>query len=427
MLRVFLVFCLLGIGTIGLTYGETVIVLDFKTNEPLIGASVFDKAGNVVGITGRNGVLRNVERSKYPLVIRYIGYDDAVLDKNQSDTVFLKENLTALPEIVVDSRKHSVLHMLGYVREYSTLTTFHDTVFLFREKMVDFMVPMNQKMKFKGWKTPRVLNSMSYYHFTNDAGLDSVSDKCSLHFSWCDWIGLFSELHLPCSLINKSTGVDTVMGWYSPAEIWRKNDERLNLYVNVLADTLRRKWVPNLSSFFKNNIEFEQFRLRYNFDNITDSVIEPLNLINFSFNIDSEGRGHDMLLFNKPTEKYFVSTFAEVFLIDKEFITEKEAKNWTNDKLSFSDLTIYAPDDISPLPTSILSLKERVDNIDISKVRSELIADERLKFEKVNRSFGGRILQRLKGMVGIDAVRGQSKRNKEWRQFKQNRLHRNYN
>lgn len=71
--------------------------------------------------------------------------------------------------------------MLAYVREYSTLSTYSDTVTLFREKMVDFMIVPDRKMKFRGWTSPRLLTSRSYYRFTDGEGLDSVSDRFNNH------------------------------------------------------------------------------------------------------------------------------------------------------------------------------------------------------------------------------------------------------
>ena len=79
---------------------------------------------------------------------------------------------TVLPEVLVVSGHKKLLHLLAYVREYSTMTTYTDTVFLFREKMVDYMLPAG-KVDFKGWSTPRVLTSRSYYRFSNSHGLRS--------------------------------------------------------------------------------------------------------------------------------------------------------------------------------------------------------------------------------------------------------------
>ena len=80
-----------------------------------------------------------------------------------SEAALAKRSVTELPEVLVESRHRNMLHVLAYVREYSTLTTYRDTVFLFREKMVDFMLPANKKTGYRGWRIPRVIRSESYY------------------------------------------------------------------------------------------------------------------------------------------------------------------------------------------------------------------------------------------------------------------------
>ncbi len=62
-----------------------------------------------------------------------------------------------LPEMTVNSRDHQVLHLTGYVREYSTLSTYTDTVLLFFEKTVDFMIPAKNIKNYKGWSLPAYL------------------------------------------------------------------------------------------------------------------------------------------------------------------------------------------------------------------------------------------------------------------------------
>ena len=182
-----------------------------------------------------------------------------------ADTIFLSENVSELPEVIVESRRNRVLHILAYVREYSTLATYTDTVFLFREKMVDYMFSTDGETKFRGWSTPRILTCKSYYRFTDENGLDSVSDASHYHFSWSDWIGLEPKVSLPNKLRNTKIVTDTLHGKYSPTEIWDRIDDRLKIEIDVLSDTASRKWVPNLSGFFRRDLEFDKFKVKYNY------------------------------------------------------------------------------------------------------------------------------------------------------------------
>lgn len=157
-------------------------------------ASVFDRDGG--GITHSDGKVPYVSPAEFPVTIRYLGYWEKTVPICGNDTIFVEENSTELSEVIVESPGRKVLHILAYVREYFVLTTYTDTVFLFREKMADYMIPSDDKGSFLGWSNPRVLSLKSYYRFTNSDGLDSVSDHCSHHFSWADWVGI--RLHPRC-------------------------------------------------------------------------------------------------------------------------------------------------------------------------------------------------------------------------------------
>ena len=424
MSRLFiLIVCLFGF--LSDINARSVVVVDSVSRKPLPNASVFDRYGKFIGICSSKGTLPYVSASEYPVTIRYIGYKErnASID---ADTVFMQENVMDLPEVVVESRQHRLLHILGYVREYSTLTTYTDTIFLFREKMVDFMLPTQRKMRFKGWMSPRVLTSRSYYRFTNNMGIDSVSNRCSHHFSWADWIGLIPTAALPVSLVNVDNGTDTVMGKYSPTEVWVKKGDRVTLDVNVLADTTSRKWVPNISSFFREGLDFEQFRVRFNFDNPMGGTFLPIDITGYSFNIESNGRGRDMFMFNRINQPFFVSTYGEVYIVDKEYITLKEAKKWERNSKELESIEIFEPASAPELQSAILLLVDRVNNVDHDQARLSIEPDKRLaRRGVVKMNFGQQALQRIKGIFGIDVLVGRRKMNRQWKDFKQEWIRQN--
>ena len=202
------VYAMLLMSVVSLLYMEcdarNAVVVDSLSHIPLPSASVLDRNGKMVGKSDAHGRLPSVPSERYPLTVCYLGFFDGIVTAEDTDTVFLRENIAELPEVVVESRRHKVLHMLAFVREYSSLTTYTDTVFLFREKMVDYMLTPDRKVKFSGWSTPRVLTGRSYYRFTNDCGLDSVSDTGSNHFSWSDWIGVAPTISIPSALTGQN-------------------------------------------------------------------------------------------------------------------------------------------------------------------------------------------------------------------------------
>lgn len=407
-----------------LAYGA--VVIDAQSRTPLANASLFDSQGRFIGISSSGGKLPYISTKDYPISIRYLGFKETIISEATQDTIFMHKSLRELPEVIVESKQHKVLHLLAYVREYSALSTYSDTVFLFREKMVDYMIPNSNKKSFKGWRTPRVLKSQSYYKFTNAYGLDSVSDKCNHHFSWADWIGLPQDNKIPEKICNTVTAADTIRGKYSPTETWSRNNDHISIDVNILADSASRKWVPGLSTFFCDNMDFEQFRIRFNYENIANETVTAVNLTDYSFNIESNGRGHSMFMFNRRNEPFFVSTYAEIYIVDKEYLTIKEAKQWGSSNALSDTLAIYEPPEAPPLQPAIVQLIERVNNVDHNHIRTTLAMDKRIGYRNVvKQNFGQQILRRVKEALGIDNINARRKWKGQWREFRKDRMKHN--
>lgn len=407
---------------------DNVVVADSATHVPLPSASVYDRNGKAIGVSNGKGVLPRISSASYPLTIRYIGFNEKTITDAGSDTIFLQEEISELPEVLVETRRHRVLHMLAYVREYSTLSSYTDTVVLFREKMVDFMLPSDEKVRFKGWSTPRLLTCRSYYQFKNHKGLDSVSDESHHHFSWSDWIGVAPEATLPFGLRRKAIGNDTLLSKYSPAEIWTKENDRINVSVDVLADTTSRKWVPDLSGFFNKGLEFERFKIAYQYDNVTGDTVSALDLSNYSFNIESNGRGHKMFRFNRIDEPFFVNTNAEVYILDKEYISVKEAKKWAKRKFDIDEIGIYEPMEAPALSAATQDLIDRVNNIDKDIVRLDFTPDYRMMSNNNGRrnfKIGRRALLMLRQATGITAYKTRKNFNRNWNFLKKDRIQKN--
>ncbi|MCH5346317.1 MAG: hypothetical protein J1E63_04370 [Muribaculaceae bacterium] len=383
------------------------VVVDSISAEPLAMASVFDRNGNIIGTTDSRGYLPRFESSSYPLTVRYMGYESAQVERGDADTVRMKEQTYVLPELAVASGKRNILYMTGYIREYSTLTTYNDTVVMFREKTVDFMVPDKEEKRIKGWSNQRILSSRSYYHISNYWGLDSVSDRFNRNFSWGDWVGIVNRVKIPAKLRDAEVAVDTLWGKYSPATIWRRDGDRLTLDINVLADTVNRRWVSNFWGFNNNRAEFSTLTLRYTFDNISSTELLADNLSSISFNIESRGRGPNLYNVFEKDEPFFVSTYVEMYITDRRFLTLKEARNIEKHLAEAIDGQILRPDQVPPLQPAIAALVERVDSIDHDRRHREIATDKRIGAFR-----DGRPARPLSIGTIVDAVKGKVKR---WR------------
>lgn len=407
---------------------RSIVVADSATRIPLPNASIYDRHGKAIGMSNNKGILPKISKERYPITIRYIGFDDKSITAQNQDTVFLSEKVAELREVVVESRRQRLLHILAYVREYSTLTSYTDTVFLFREKMVDYMLPTDKRVSFKGWATPRILTCRSYYRFTDRNGLDSVSDASRHHFSWSDWMGLAPNVPLPHGLRNSEVATDTLHGKYSPTEIWNRVNDEIAIDVDVMSDTTSRKWVPNLAVFFRKNLDFERFNVTYRYNNIVGDSVSALDLAGYSFFISSNGRGHNMFRFNKLNEPFYVSTQADVYVLDKELITVKEAGKWKKRNFDIDEVGIYEPMEAPDLSSSILTLVDRVNSLDKESIRLDYRPDYRLLSNnngRKNFKIGQRALFLLKQATGISFYKYRKNLNKKWDDFKKEQLRKN--
>ena len=202
------------------------------------------------------------------------------------------------------------------------LTTYADTVFLFREKMVDFMIPARKTKGYDGWTTPRVLASKSYYHFRTTRVLTSVSNYFGQHFSWSDWVGVIDRAELPARLQGfDEAACDTVAGKYGSASIWRKDGENVSLDVDVLADTTGHGWANSLAVYLRGKVDFSRFTLKYRFAEVNSGLILADNIAGLAINIESKGRGRDLPRFLHAGEKFDVDTYAEMYITDKEYMS----------------------------------------------------------------------------------------------------------
>ena len=376
------------------------IVVDAADDTPLPKASVFDRNGRLAGLTSETGEMPTLADSDYPVSIRCIGYDTRTICRPTSSRIKMQELVYELPEAVVSSRKQEVLHLTGYLREFSTLTTGSDTVTLFREKAVDYMLPTAHTRKFRGWRIPRVLASKSYYRFTDINGLDSVSDRFRQHFSWSDWVGIASHADLPEALKGAEIASDTTYGKYSRALAWRRNGHRVDLDIDLLADTANLHWVPGIASFIRDGLDVYSFNMKYAFAGVGENEILPNNISKMTYVIETKGRVLDLFRVFRHDTPYYVNTYAELYITAREYLTVKQARKNEN-RLPEYDITAIAAPPGAPEPeASVKALIERVNNIDRSKEQLATAPDRRLSGTKwAERHKKNRFLQFLKSIL----------------------------
>ncbi len=156
--------------------------------------------------------------------------------------------------------------------------------------------------------------------------------------------------------------------------------------------------------------------------------ISKYDLDGYSFSIESKGRGREMFRFNKINEPFFVSTNAEVYILDKEYITVKEAKEWDKRNFDVDEIGIYEPLGAPPLSLSTLNLVERVNLLDKDKIRLDFMPDHRLMGNNSGRRnfrIGRRALFLLKQVTGITLYKSHKNFNNNWNRFRKDQIRRN--
>lgn len=293
-----------------------------------------------------------------------------------------KGDYTQLPEVIVRPKKYSSLHLLCYVREFSTLSSDYDTIQLLREKTIDFMIPAKRKKKGE-WFKPRVLASRSAYRFANFEGLDSVSDRFTEHFSWSDWISIFSTFRLESE----------------------PSADEISLRVDLIADKEKRKMMPSVIELLESPVEdFKRFDVTYYFTDLISDAVTPENIKRFDIDIRS-GQGYRKLnRVLKTKDPVSINTHAEIYVISKEYLDDSDASRWKKNPPINEENDIVIPSDVPPLPPLYADIAYRASLIDHDQIRRDAKNDPLLigpmynNFTNKNQNVVGKLWDKIKKM-----------------------------
>ena len=136
-----------------------------------------------------------------------------------------------------------------------------------------------------------------------------------------------------------------------------------------------------------------------------------------------------MFRFNRLDEPYYVTTDADVYIVDKEYITVGEARRWEKRKFDPERTMICEPPEAPALAEEDLALVDRVGRVNKDYARQHYTPDARLAGKNLDagrRNFriGRRALMMLKQVTGISSIKHRRKMKKDWQDFKQYRMNR---
>ena len=339
-------------------------LIDAETKAPLPLASITDCSGNVVGMTDKSGVIPELQKDRYPITFNYMGYASLQILKPAEDDVKMIQQDYELPEIVVIPGSRPLLHLTGYMREITSVLSSSDSVAIFKESVVDFLVPV-EKTKVKGWNKARELASKTYVRMSNSSGLDSVSTNHEYEFMlWGNRKSLIpSGTKIPAKIKGTDLACDTIMGKYYPKIIWWKNGDITRWHGDALANEKNHVTTPWALKLFGLTADVTEISENYVFDTPDGDFIRPTDLRQVSVTIDMLAKGK---LFKKAFDSSSpvnVRTYMELYLTDREFLSEEEGKELKKEVPFIEPSDILAPANANPLHPAIMRTVERVNSL----------------------------------------------------------------
>lgn len=339
-------------------------LIDASTNAPLPLASITDRSGNVVGMTDKSGAIPELQKDRYPITFNYMGYASLQILKPAEDDVKMVPQEYELPEIVISPGARPLLHLTGYMREVTSVLSSSDSVNIFKESVVDFLVPV-EKTKAKGWKKARELASKTYVRMSDAAGLDSVSTSHEYEFMlWGYRKGLIpSSAKIPDKIKDTNVACDTIMGKYYPKIIWLKNGDVTRWYGDALANEKNHITTPWALKLFGLTTDVTEISENFVFETPDGDFIGPSDLRQVSITIDMLAKGK---LFKKTLDSSSpvnVRTYMELYLTDREFLSEEEGKSLKKEIPTIESSDILAPTNANPLHPAIMRTVERVNSL----------------------------------------------------------------
>lgn len=338
-------------------------LVDTETKAPLPLASITDHSGNVVGMTDKSGVIPELQKDSYPITFNYMGYASLQILKPAEDDVKMIQQEYELPEIVISPGARPLLHLTGYMREITSVLGSSDSVTIFKESVVDFLVPV-EKTKIKGWNKARELASKTYVRMSNSSGLDSVSTSHEYEFMlWGNRKSLIpSAAKIPEKFKVAEVAYDTIMGKYYPKIIWWKNGDVTRWYGDALANEKNHLTSPWALKLFGLTTDVTEISENYVFDTPDGDFIRPTDLRQVSVTIDMLAKGK---LFKKTFDSSSpvnVRTYMELYLTDREFLSEEDGKSLKKEIPTIESSDILAPTNANPLHPAIIRTVERINS-----------------------------------------------------------------
>ena len=335
-------------------------VIDALDRLPVSTASIFDAAGNVIGLTGKDGGFSQIPDAAYPITIRSMGYEPLVIGHPEDKSWEMTPVYHDMGEVVVVPVKRNILKQTFYVREYFSMSNESDTVTFFIEHMADRFVPTSKDAKFGGSSKLRILKSRQYAHFQL-FGKDSISTDPETMFPSMATIFEPIDNEIPTPKSFKESGNTTKLheepGKSGISLIVKQNDQTFSMIVDALADTKEHKISPWPLKLLGFTMEINQGYVTQAYRVNDKGVYLPKDLLEVSFVIQADGKGKYLRKALKSDKPIIIRCLNELYVVDRGYLSKEEAKDEYKNKPT--NVKFVIPSTVPPLNEATLQLVER--------------------------------------------------------------------
>lgn len=340
-----------------------IIIADAGSGAPLPKASIFDKNGSFIGVSNDDGIIpATIKADSYPLNIRYVGYSSADIPTPDLDKILMYESPYELPEIIVNEKERNLLHVTAYVRIFSSGIDSTDTLTYFTEQIVDFMLPLDNKAKFKGWEKSRVLASRKYAHIIKNkktGRVDSLQYEENEH-SFGPQFYLAGKTTVPEALYSGKTSRIGTDGKYSQKNTWTTIGNNYFLMTDMLADYKDHVYSSNILKLLGMTSDLTKYEILYKINSDAKGQIRPDMINEVSYVYDLVMKGKALKWMSGQKEPITIHGYGEMFVIDREYLTADDAKALKKNPPEINAAKFLPPDNIPDIPAEIIKIKQAV-------------------------------------------------------------------
>lgn len=361
-MKKYITFLVLSVLSIFCAVAKRVAVVDAADLSPVVGATVFSSSGLILGVTDADGMTPDTPASSFPLNVRSLSYKEGIADMSV-DTLEMVVDTYTLPEVTVVPGERPVVKVISYVREYATGATDRDTIKMFSEYMIE---TYNVAEKVKGYRSydavPKIKAVKRYAQYVGSENRDSVASPEDDEF-----ISFMTELvMIPVSDISETDAmvngavVDTVMGKYSWASIYRKSDGIFTVTADALSNHKNHQYSPNIFKLIGFTMDMREMSLSYVYKANDRGSYSVHDLIYGVSSSNVLGRGKWIKKAFNTKNPVEMDCYLELYPVEINYLTVDEYKELRADR---TKMEFRKPDNLQPLLPSVKRLIDRVNSL----------------------------------------------------------------